>query len=179
DERDPRSRAAMGRAYSDLGLLTWRIGQIDEALAAHRKALAVRRELAARPGADPDVAADVVRSLLSIGDLQLQMGDTPGARASFEEGLAAAEGLERAGRQSDMGRFALARALLLAGSQRAPSDPTGTMAMYDRALAILKPLAHDNLREHDFSDWLARCHVHIGLIFTQIGQFDRAMAAQE
>ena len=47
-----QSRAALGRAYFELGELTAQIGNQAEALAVHRKGLAVRRELAGRPGAD-------------------------------------------------------------------------------------------------------------------------------
>ena len=59
----PASRAALGRAYYELGELTDKIGNKPEALAVHRKALAVRRELAQRPGADAEAVLDVVRSL--------------------------------------------------------------------------------------------------------------------
>ena len=62
-QTDRPSRAALGRAYFELGELTDKIGNKPEALAVHRKGLAVRRELAepaggrrrggARRGAEP------------------------------------------------------------------------------------------------------------------------------
>ncbi len=52
-QTDPKSRAALGKAYDELGELTGKIGNKPEALAVHLKALAVRRELAAAAWAGP------------------------------------------------------------------------------------------------------------------------------
>ena len=59
DQTDRRSRAALGRAYDDLGTLTFTIGSRPEALAVQRRALAVRREVAGSPAADLREKADV------------------------------------------------------------------------------------------------------------------------
>lgn len=50
-----------------MGGLTEQIGNKPEALALHRKALALRRELAAEPDADPGAKLDLARSLIAIG----------------------------------------------------------------------------------------------------------------
>ena len=63
DRNDPASRAALGRAYFELGELTDQIGSKEEALAIHRKALAIRRALAATAGANVETRLDVARSL--------------------------------------------------------------------------------------------------------------------
>ena len=84
-QSDRPSRAALGTAYDELGGLTDTIGQKPEALRVHRKALAIRRELAVDPGAGIASKLDVARSLLAIGDLCEQTGDTSGALAAFEE----------------------------------------------------------------------------------------------
>ena len=73
-QTDRESRAALGKAYVELGELTGKIGDQTAALAVHRKALAVHRALAsetwggcreqARRGAEPDrrrVAAAIDR----------------------------------------------------------------------------------------------------------------------
>ena len=100
-QTDPKSRAALGKAYDELGELTGKIGNKPEALAVHLKALAVRRELAAEAGAGPtaqpgwrEARLDVARSLIATGLLREAMGDTPRAMASYEEARALAEGLE-------------------------------------------------------------------------------------
>ena len=51
-QTDRPSRAILAQSYFELGDLTEKIGIKPEALAVHRKALAIRRELAARPDAD-------------------------------------------------------------------------------------------------------------------------------
>ena len=63
DQTDRESRAALGKAYDELGELTGKIGDQRAALAVHRKALAVRRALASEPGADAETKLDVARSL--------------------------------------------------------------------------------------------------------------------
>ena len=63
-QTDPRSRASLGQAYFELAKLTDQIGTEKEAIEVHRKALGVRRELAARPDAFADPTVDVVRSPL-------------------------------------------------------------------------------------------------------------------
>jgi hypothetical protein len=66
-QTDTKSRKALAAAYYQLAELTRKIGSRPEALAIHRKALAIRRELAAAPGADVETRLDVVRSLRMIG----------------------------------------------------------------------------------------------------------------
>src|SRR6516162_2917132 len=66
-QTDAKSRRALAAAYSQLGELTDRIGDKTEALAVHRKALALRRELAAAEGADVKTRLDVASSLLAVG----------------------------------------------------------------------------------------------------------------
>ena len=60
-------------------------GDKQEALAVHRKAMALRRELAAAEGADVETRLDVARSLRAVGPLLDQTGDPTGALAAFEE----------------------------------------------------------------------------------------------
>src|SRR5215471_7024358 len=96
-QTDAKSRRALAAAYFQLGELTDKIGDKKEALAVHRKALALRRELAAAEGADGEARLDVARSLAMVGKLlrQLSSGtpDFTGALASFEEQRELAERL--------------------------------------------------------------------------------------
>ena len=64
-QADPKSRAALAKSYSELADVTTQIGKGHEALALQLKALAVRRELASRPGADEGATLDLIRSLYS------------------------------------------------------------------------------------------------------------------
>jgi hypothetical protein len=62
---DPRSQAALGKAYAELADLTRTIGSLSEALDARRQALGVRRALADQSGASPVSRADVASSLIA------------------------------------------------------------------------------------------------------------------
>jgi serine/threonine-protein kinase len=81
---DRASRADLGRAYFELGSLTEMIGSKEEALAVHRRALALREALAAEPGADADARLDVATSLLAEGNVLFAAEKWAEARASYE-----------------------------------------------------------------------------------------------
>jgi tetratricopeptide (TPR) repeat protein/tRNA A-37 threonylcarbamoyl transferase component Bud32 len=88
DRKDKESRAALGRAYEELGELTINIGHSREALAVFQKAINVRRALAAEPGADDRIKLDLARNLRSGGFLLEGMSDRPAAKAAYDEALA-------------------------------------------------------------------------------------------
>jgi serine/threonine protein kinase len=75
DQSDPQSRAALGRSYHDLAGLEAAIGNLDEAKVVHGRAVAVRREIAAKPGATAEAKLDVASSLLALGWLQHRTSD--------------------------------------------------------------------------------------------------------
>jgi tetratricopeptide (TPR) repeat protein len=88
-QSDPASQRALAQAYFQLAELTVKIGAIDEAEAGHRRALALRRELASRgePGADMEVA----RSLLALAKCFLIRGQEAQAITATEEARILAE----------------------------------------------------------------------------------------
>ncbi len=89
---DAKSRKARAAAYFQLAGLTGDIGSIPEALAMHRKVLAIRRELAAVKGAEVETRLNVARSLLALGSLLHRSGDNNEALSAVREqrGLVAA-----------------------------------------------------------------------------------------
>ena len=84
-QTDVRSRKTLAEGYSQLAELTGKIGNMKEALAVHRKALALRRELAAEPGADVETRLAVARSLHPTGELLRTTGEPATALAAFQE----------------------------------------------------------------------------------------------
>ena len=78
-QTDRASRTALGRAYHELAALTEQIGNKIEAMAVYRKALSVRRGLAAGTDAAADTRLDLARTLLAFGPLQYETGDAPAA----------------------------------------------------------------------------------------------------
>jgi eukaryotic-like serine/threonine-protein kinase len=139
---DSLSRAALGRAYFEMGRLTSEIGTYAAAVAEHRKGLAVRRELAERPGADAETVLDVVRSLLELGTMLASSGDYARAQVSFEEAPKLAEGLVAAGRGGDDARSLLALSLVAASFKAA--NPKDALEMVSRGRAI----AHELVRKY-------------------------------
>jgi serine/threonine-protein kinase len=95
-QTDAKSRHALAAAYFQLGELTDAIGDKTEALPLHRKALALRRELAAVVGADVETRLLAIRSLEAVGWMLLREG--PGSRAealsAFQEQRDLAAALE-------------------------------------------------------------------------------------
>ena len=88
DRKDQDSRAALGRAYEELGELTIDIGNSNEALAVFQKAIQVRQALSQDSGADDTIKLDLARNLRSRGFLLEGMSNRPAATASYEEALA-------------------------------------------------------------------------------------------
>ena len=68
-ETDFASRRALAQSNFELAELTGKVGRTEAALAAHRAVLAAREALAAEPGADAGVKADVGRSLTAVASL--------------------------------------------------------------------------------------------------------------
>ena len=65
-ETDLASRRALGQANFELSDLTDKVGRKEDALKAHRAALAAREALAAEPGAGAAATVDVGRSLTAV-----------------------------------------------------------------------------------------------------------------
>jgi tetratricopeptide (TPR) repeat protein len=93
-QSDAKSRQALAAAYFQLGELTDKIGDKKEALAVHRKSLALRRELASAEGADVETRLDVARSLDAVGMLLRRTGDPAAALSAFQEERDLAAALE-------------------------------------------------------------------------------------
>ena len=180
-QTDPKSRAALGKAYDELGELTGKIGNQPEALAVHLKALAVRRELAAAAGAGPtaqpgwrEARLDVARSLIAAGKLREETGDTPGALASYEEARALAEGLDAPGHAE-----AAVRAVLGTSHHRIGAvlyrtgKPAEALAAYEQARAIRQTLADANPAVTEYQSDLATSHYNIGLAARADGPAER------
>jgi serine/threonine-protein kinase len=82
-ERDLASRRTLAVSNFELAVLTDKVGRKEEALAAHRAVLAARESLAAEPGADAAMKADVGRSLTAVAGLLEGTGKTEAALAAF------------------------------------------------------------------------------------------------
>jgi serine/threonine protein kinase/tetratricopeptide (TPR) repeat protein len=82
-ETDLPSRLALAQANFELSELTDKVGRKEDALKAHRAALASREALAAEPGAGAAATVDVGRSLTAVAALLEAMGKTEEALATY------------------------------------------------------------------------------------------------
>ncbi len=82
-ETDILSRRALGQSKLELAKLTWKVGDAEGALAAHRAVLTTREELAADPTADLETNVDVGRSLMEIASVLIGTGKLDEAQAKL------------------------------------------------------------------------------------------------
>ena len=175
-QTDRNSRAALAKAYDELGQLTDKIGSKPLALAIHRDALAVRRTLVPDNQAEHDVA----RNLLAVALLCVQTGDTAGAVTAFEEAIGLAEKLVASGKGASELKSTLARCYAELGSLlRDTGKPTDGMTFLQRSLEINRALAETNPGEPSFQYELARSYSGIGVGLTDTGQPLESLAMLE
>ena len=84
-ESDLASRRALWQANYEVAELTGKVGKPEDALAAHRQVLAAREALAAETPADPEIKADVGRSLTAVAGLLEATGRTEEAEATYRK----------------------------------------------------------------------------------------------
>jgi serine/threonine-protein kinase len=177
-QTDRASLTALGRAYDALGELTDNIGSKPQALAVHRRALAVRRELAGAPETDAATQADVARSLLAIGSIQYWTGDMSGALESYEETLGLAERLSANASADESIQALLGLALQRIGKLFADtSKPAAALESYERALEIRQKLAGAHPDGAQLQSDLGTTYDEIGVLLIQSGKPAEALDA--
>jgi tetratricopeptide (TPR) repeat protein/tRNA A-37 threonylcarbamoyl transferase component Bud32 len=170
-QTDPASRKAMGNAYFELGDVTAKIGDKSAALAAHRKGLAVRRELASMPDADVEARGRVAMSLLETALLLHGTGNSVEALARGEEARELLESLLSRDSGSGERGALLARVFKLIGKVHQDSGKMDkATSAFRQSVEIMKRLADENPVATDFQSELARSHLEIGNLERQIGK---------
>jgi tetratricopeptide (TPR) repeat protein len=174
-QTDTRSQKTLATAYFQLAVLTDKIGSKREALEVHRKALAIRRELAAAPGADTETRLNVARCLDEVGGILSAIGDRAGAQAAYEEQRNLAEQLESLD-PNDAVRLVLAQSHHGLGVQRMETGQhAAAMEACGKALAIRQELAEANPGEREFQNALAASHNVVGDLHSESGKLAEAM----
>ena len=138
-ETDLASRRALAQANFELADLTDKVGRKEDALTAHRAALAAREALAAEPGAGAAATVDVGRSLTAVAALLEATGKTDEALATYRRSESLLAG--------PAGTDATARAALADCRSRlgdllsSTGQATEAMAAYQQARADQEALA--------------------------------------
>jgi serine/threonine-protein kinase len=179
-QTDPGSLASLGRAYDELGTLTSQIAEKPAALAVHRKALTVRRELAKRADAKLDTRLDVARSLITTGRLLEEMGDTTPALASYQEASGLIEGLPATSQAAQEVQSILGQAHLRTGWLRFHiGKGVEGLASLERARVIFQTLADADPTVSHYQSELASSYNQIGFLLRQSSRPAEALAAME
>ncbi len=177
---DAKSRKALAAAYFQLAGLTGDIGSIPEALAMHRKVLAIRRELAAVKGAEVETRLNVARSLLALGSLLHRSGDNNEALSAVREqrGLVAALEAES---PTYAVRAQAADGHELLGRIESRESPAVALESFRKALAISQKLpetGQDDLPGQGLTSILqsqATIYLNMGALLLQTGKLADAL----
>ena len=153
----------MGDAYFELGELTSKVGDKPAALAAHRKGLAIRRELALEPAAD--TGGNVAKSLFASATLLAETGNSAEALARLEERgtcwrACPSQTPVPKGAFALLGTVYRRIGLVFADTGK----PAMAMAAYQHSLETLTRLVEDNSAVSDFRSRLADSNNSIGLL---------------
>jgi serine/threonine-protein kinase len=95
EDASPEARTKLADAYDRVADNSWELGLQDEALATHRRALALVEQMAATAPADPNVRASLARRHTRIGFTLRTMGRPDEALRSYEQARAILDQLAR------------------------------------------------------------------------------------
>jgi serine/threonine protein kinase len=175
---DAGSKAVLAESYAELGELIDRIGQKPEALEAYKKAVAIRRELAAE-GTGASARVELARALNALGEEVNQLGDHAGALAAHEEARSLAEPFATGPGATIEARRALGFAHHRAGQALASTGADGrALASFRWAREVQEPLARDAAAEPEHRLALTETMVGIGVLLERTGELAAALVEQ-
>ncbi|MDX2038129.1 MAG: serine/threonine-protein kinase [Isosphaeraceae bacterium] len=179
-ETDPASRRALAASNFELADLTGRVGGDEAALEAHRAVLAARQALAAEPGADPELAEDVARSLVAVGDRLEAQGKTAEALSAYEQARDALGTIGDDRRVSDETRMISAHALSRAGwLLHLLGRDAQALDVVRQARDLRAELAAAAPGDYGRELELAAGHNAVGLLLAETGKPSEALAEYE
>ena len=138
---DPSLRRQLAGAYARVGMIADEIGTKSEALAAHEKALEIRRSLADADPSDVVARVELAESLDTIGVLYRSLGRMTECLDSLEAGRAALEDLVTTRPDRSDAQYQFAQVCSDLGAVRKMREEfEQAESMYARAHAILAHL---------------------------------------
>jgi serine/threonine-protein kinase len=174
-QTDAGSKGVLAESYAELGELIDKIGQKPEALEAFKKAVAIRRELAAE-GAGASARVELAQALSALGEEARQLGDHAGALAAFEEARSLAKPLATGPGATIEAQRALGVAHHRAGLALASTGADGrALAAYRRAREVQEPLSRGAAAAPDDRRALAETMVGIGGLLEKTGGLAAAL----
>jgi eukaryotic-like serine/threonine-protein kinase len=176
-QEDRDSRLALGRAYYEVGMLTRELDSTKDALAMHRRALALFEVLASEAPADSELRREVERSYSAISLWLSSLGQKAESLEAAGRALAIARDLAAAD-PTDIGRRSdLARAEFLYGDYLRGTPRSGEgLAALERARVIQEDLVRSNPSDQKFRLELASTCDDLALQLDESGRTDEALA---
>ena len=168
---DADSRAIRGEGYFRVGLMRYRLGDLKEAEAAFRDALALQKQLAADFPTRPDFRQVLARTYGNLGNLLRDTGRLAEAEAAYRDALAiqkqlVAEFPTRPDFRQELTKSYNNLGVLLYQTGR----PKEAEAVWRDALAIRQQLVAEFPTRPDFRQQLASSHNNLGLLLYQTGR---------
>jgi serine/threonine protein kinase/tetratricopeptide (TPR) repeat protein len=178
-QTDVASKAVLAESFMELGELIDQIGQKPEALEAYKKVVAIRRELAAQPGAGAAERVKLSQALSDLGEEARETADHAGSLAAQEEARALAEPLAAGPGATIEARRALGSAHLGSGAVlQATGKVAEALAAFRRAREVGEALARDAADVADDREKLAVTYAWVGALLEQTGDLSGALAEQ-
>jgi tetratricopeptide (TPR) repeat protein/tRNA A-37 threonylcarbamoyl transferase component Bud32 len=161
---DPTSQRDLAQSYFLLAELQQKIDSNDEALTLYRKALDLRRALAAH--GEPKAKLDVARSLLGLADAVGDSGDYPGTVAAAKEAMDIVDAVD-----SEEALPLLGDCLnLLGGGYYFTRDWEGCLRSWQRMLDVRKKLAEAKPDDPELRRKLATAYGNVGIGLMHVGK---------
>jgi tetratricopeptide (TPR) repeat protein/DNA-directed RNA polymerase specialized sigma24 family protein len=175
ERSDPASRGALGNAYFELGELTSKIGDKTKALAAHCRALEVRRNQVANASDAIEARDNIGKSMRAVAELLSLTGHLAESLMLYEEARDLLEGLPPRGPGCDEHRTLLGRIYNGIGFVlENPGKKASALRAYGRSVEIRTRLADERPAVAKFQNRSALSHLGRGNLQAQIGKLAEA-----
>ena len=168
---DDKLRAGTAEANRRVGAIRQRLGQLDEAVIAYRRAIALLEELRVRSLEDPRLKVEVARMKNELGRLYTSLRKVSEAQEAHIGALALLEADEASPSAPEAARFELARTYFFLGTQERPlpgaaprdRDRQAQIANPQRdslakAVTLLKGLSSSPAANPEYQHLLALCY---------------------
>jgi serine/threonine protein kinase/tetratricopeptide (TPR) repeat protein len=177
-QSDAKSRQALAAAYYQLGKLTDMIGSKPEALAVHRKALALWRELANANPAATQFQSELTASHERIGLLLRDTGKLDEALTELRMSLAISQKLVDANPADSAFQSHLADIHHNIGMVLEETGKPGeALQAYQKAREIQEPIAKANPTVPSYQQFLATHYNSIGVTLKDTGKPEEALVS--
>ncbi|MET0539254.1 MAG: hypothetical protein ABWZ64_15135 [Xanthobacteraceae bacterium] len=175
-EDDVVTKHHLGASYDRIGSVLERQGDVAGALAAHRKALAIAEELAARDPSNTEWQCGRLVSHLNIGDVHFRQVDRLGALAAYRTGLAVAQALAARDPGSTQWRYLSVSHNKIGDVLKTQGNGLGALSEYCKGLGITEALAACDPARAEWQNDLSISYNKIGDVLMDQNKCSEALA---